>query len=107
MKVFKGFWRPVERYCFFFIQNGISASADDKAERNRKYGNNDPVVKEPKTLWEMVLSTFEGQTIQILCFAAIASLVLGILSHGLKSGWLEGVSIILAVTIISGVTAGN
>ncbi len=107
MKVLKGFSRPVERYCFFFIQNGISASSDDKAERNRKYGNNDPVVKEPKTLWEMILSTFEDQTIQILCFAAIASLILGILSHGLKSGWLEGVSIILAVTIISGVTAGN
>lgn len=55
----------------------------------------------------MILSTFEDQTIQILCFAAIASLVLGIMSHGLKSGWLEGVSIILAVTIISAVTAGN
>jgi Ca2+ transporting ATPase len=37
----------------------------------------------------------------------LASLVLGILSHGIKSGWLEGVSIILAVVIISGVTAGN
>lgn len=27
--------------------------------------------------------------------------------HGIKEGWLEGVSIILAVVIISGVTAGN
>jgi Ca2+-transporting ATPase len=55
----------------------------------------------------MVMATFEDQTIQILCFAAIASLILGIMTHGLKSGWLEGVSIILAVVIISGVTAGN
>ena len=55
----------------------------------------------------MILSTFEDQTIQILCFAALASLILGILSHGIKSGWLEGVSIILAVVIISSVTAGN
>lgn len=54
----------------------------------RKYGDNAPIVKTPKTLWDMVLSNFEDQTIQILCFAAIASLVLGILSHGLKSGWL-------------------
>lgn len=89
------------------MQNGISAGSDDKADRLKKYGNNDPIVKEPKTLWEMIMATFEDQTIQILCFAAIASLVLGILSHGLKSGWLEGVSIILAVVIISGVTAGN
>jgi P-type Ca2+ transporter type 2C len=55
----------------------------------------------------MVLSNFEDQTIQILCFAAIASLVLGVATHGLKSGWLEGVSIILAVVIISAVTSGN
>ncbi len=55
----------------------------------------------------MILSTFEDQTIQILCFAALASLILGILSHGIKTGWLEGVSIILAVVIISSVTAGN
>ena len=82
-------------------------NSEDKADRLRKYGNNDPIVKPPKTLWEMVLSTFEDDTIQILCFAAIASLVLGIMSHGLKSGWLEGVSIILAVSIISAVTAGN
>ena len=53
------------------------------------------------------MSTFEDDTMQILCFAAIASLVLGVITHGLKSGWLEGVSILLAVTIISGVTAGN
>lgn len=55
----------------------------------------------------MVLENFEDQTIQILCFAAIASLILGIASHGLAEGWLEGVSIILAVTIITLVTAVN
>lgn len=32
---------------------------------------------------------------------------MGILTHGIKSGWLEGVSIILAVVIISIVTSGN
>jgi Ca2+-transporting ATPase len=55
----------------------------------------------------MILGTFEDETIRILCFAAIASLILGIATHGLKSGWLEGVSILLAVVIISAVTSGN
>jgi hypothetical protein len=37
------------------IQNGISASPEDKKDRIKKYGQNDPVVKAPKTLWDMVL----------------------------------------------------
>lgn len=32
----------------------------------------------------MVLATFEDETIKILCFAAIVSLVLGVLMHGFK-----------------------
>ena len=55
----------------------------------------------------MVLQCFEDDTIRILCAAAILSLALGIFMHGIKEGWLEGASIILAVVIISAVTAGN
>ena len=40
---------------FYVIQTGISASEEDKKDRIKKYGQNDPVVKPPKTLWEMVL----------------------------------------------------
>ena len=36
----------------------------------------------------MILGNFEEKPIQILCFAAIASLILGVLTHGIKSGWL-------------------
>jgi len=55
----------------------------------------------------MILSTFEDETMKILCAAAIVSLALGVMMHGIKEGWLEGVSILLAVVIISGVTACN
>lgn len=44
---------------------------------------------------------------RILCAAAIASLILGIMTHGIKEGWLEGVSILLAVVIIVAVTSFN
>lgn len=56
---------------------------------------------------DMILATFEDETMKILCAAAILSLVLGIGMHGLAEGWLEGASILLAVVIISGVTACN
>lgn len=55
----------------------------------------------------MFLENFEDQTIKILCFAAVVSLVLGTATHGLESGWLEGVSIILAVVIVTVVTTAN
>ena len=45
--------------------------------------------------------------LRILCVSAIVSLVLGIATEGLKKGWLEGASILVAVVIIITVTAGN
>jgi magnesium-transporting ATPase (P-type) len=56
---------------------------------------------------DMILNTFEDETMKILCAAAIVSLVLGVMMHGIRSGWIEGASIILAVVIISSVTACN
>lgn len=39
--------------------------------------------------------------------AAFAALIIGVVQHGWKSGWVEGLSIFIAVTIIVSVTAGN
>jgi Ca2+ transporting ATPase len=53
----------------------------------------------------------------VLCAAAVVSLIIGIITEGIKSvskkhfygfkGWLDGVAIMVAVTIIVSVTAGN
>lgn len=45
--------------------------------------------------------------LRILCGAALVSLVLGIATEGLKEGWLEGTSILMAVVIIVSVTSFN
>jgi len=39
--------------------------------------------------------------------AATAALIIGIIQHGWRAGWIEGISIWVAVTIIVAVTAGN
>lgn len=44
---------------------------------------------------------------QILLMAAFAALIIGVVQHGWASGWVEGLSIFIAVTIIVSVTAGN
>jgi P-type E1-E2 ATPase len=39
--------------------------------------------------------------------AATVALIIGIVQHGFKAGWVEGISIFIAVAIIVSVTAGN
>jgi Ca2+ transporting ATPase len=39
--------------------------------------------------------------------AASAALIIGIIQHGFKNGWIEGTSIFLAIAVIVSVTAGN
>lgn len=45
--------------------------------------------------------------LRVLCGAAVVSLVLGIATEGLREGWLEGASILVAVVIIVSVTSIN
>lgn len=42
------------------------------------YGDNQPIVKEAKTIMELILENFEDDMLKILCVSAVVSLVLGI-----------------------------
>ena len=53
------------------------------------------------------MENFEDDMLKILCVSAVVSLVLGIATEGLKEGWLEGASILIAVIIIVTVTSTN
>lgn len=55
----------------------------------------------------MVVDNFKDTTLQILSAAAFVSLALGIYTQGWKLGWLEGLSIFIAVLIIVSVTTVN
>ena len=72
-----------------------------------EYGDNQPIVKPPKGIWELIMENFEDDMLKILCVSAVVSLVLGIATEGLKEGWLEGASILIAVIIIVTVTSTN
>lgn len=71
------------------------------------FGDNQPIIKKPKTIMELILENFEDEMLRVLCGAAVVSLVLGIATEGLRDGWLEGTSILLAVVIIVSVTSFN
>ena len=89
------------------IQRGIFNDEKDHQKRVENYGDNQPIVKPPKTIWELILENFEDDMLKILCISAIVSLVLGIATEGIKEGWLEGASILMAVIIIVSVTSTN
>lgn len=90
-----------------FIQSGISRNPDDHKRRIIQFGDNKPILKKSKTIWELIIENFEDEMLRILCGAALVSLVLGIATEGLREGWLEGTSILMAVVIIVSVTSFN
>lgn len=89
------------------FQRGIVTDPRDHEKRMEDWGDNQPIIKPPKTIMELVLENFEDDMLRILCASAVVSLVLGIATEGLKEGWLEGASILLAVIIIVSVTSTN
>lgn len=53
------------------------------------------------------MENFEDTINQILCGAAIVSIIIGIVQHGLPDGLIEGTSILIALNIIIVVNSGN
>jgi Ca2+ transporting ATPase len=72
-----------------------------------RYGSNAKRPPKIRTLCELILENFEDKILQLLLLAAFVSLVIGIINDGWAHGWVEGMSIFIAVFIIVSVTAGN
>ena len=60
-----------------------------------------------RTLCELILENFEDKILRILIVAATVALIIGVMENGWKYGWVDGLSIYIAIIIITGVTAGN
>jgi len=59
------------------------------------------------TICELIQECLEDKILRILLVAALVSLIIGVLTEGLDTGWIEGFAIYLAVFIITAVTAIN
>ncbi|CAK83509.1 unnamed protein product (macronuclear) [Paramecium tetraurelia] len=88
------------------LLKGIDSEAQVQ-ENREKFGNNDPIEKEPAQLCELILECFGDTMLQILLAAALVSTIIGIINEGVKTGWTEGATIFLAVFLIVSITAGN
>lgn len=55
----------------------------------------------------MFCECFEDFILKVLMAAAAVSLILGVINEGWAKGWIEGVSIFIAIAIIVSVTTTN
>jgi magnesium-transporting ATPase (P-type) len=56
---------------------------------------------------ELILENFDDVINQILCAAAVVSIIIGLVQHGFPEGLIEGTSILIALNIIIFVNSGN
>jgi len=88
--------------------------ADNRREfesRLEQFGNNKPEEKISRKFWSFLLEALSDRTLIILCVAAAVSIILGVTlpppGESRANGWIEGTAILIAVAIVSLVTAVN
>lgn len=88
------------------MTTGIEGTPEDIAKRQKIYGNNEIKPRKPTTICALLLEPFEDPILKILIAACIVQLIIGIYENGIP-GCIDGVSIFVAILIITFVTAGN
>jgi len=78
---------------------------EDLYWRKEKFGTNKKNEFTENSYFSHLCEALGDEILIILLIAALISLTIGILNEGIKTGWIEGFSIILAVFIIINITA--
>ncbi|WCJ42312.1 calcium-transporting ATPase putative [Euphorbia peplus] len=86
-------------------EKGIHGDDADVLKRKNVFGSNTYPQKKGRSFWMFLWEAWQDLTLIILMVAAVASLVLGIKTEGIKEGWYDGASIAFAVILVIVVTA--
>jgi Ca2+ transporting ATPase len=86
---------------------GIDNNASEIAARKNVYGDNTRIKREIQTVCDLICGVFEDFILQVLVAAAIVSTIVGLINEGWPIGAIEGVSIIIAILIITVVTVSQ
>nr|XP_027103189.1 calcium-transporting ATPase 12, plasma membrane-type-like [Coffea arabica] len=84
---------------------GISSAEGSIKQRIDAFGSNTYRKPPAKSLLRFLLEASKDSMIIILLVCAVLSLCFGIKQNGLKEGWYDGASIIVAVILVLGVSA--
>ena len=89
------------------FQSGLSNGVDF-SERISHFGSNKPAPVYRRSYCKIVWDVLEDTTLRILLVAGLVSLILGVtVSEHKEYDWIEGVAILMAVLIVTQVTAVN
>mmetsp|Transcript_25715 Transcript_25715/g.72045 ORF Transcript_25715/g.72045 Transcript_25715/m.72045 type:complete len:982 (-) Transcript_25715:61-3006(-) len=91
------------------IRDGLLAEEESEGYRSRifQYGDNQYPEAPTKSWLELFWEACQDTTIIILCIAALVSLALGIFVPEEGADWIEGAAILIAVLLVTVVTATN
>mmetsp|Transcript_9192 Transcript_9192/g.6949 ORF Transcript_9192/g.6949 Transcript_9192/m.6949 type:complete len:106 (-) Transcript_9192:390-707(-) len=83
------------------LQTGIIGDDPDLRMRRNYFGNN--FMKSPKlvTFLESFIEQFQDETLQLLIVAGFLTLIFGFFSEGSNFEWVEGVSILAGVLLLT------
>ncbi|XP_021895927.1 calcium-transporting ATPase 9, plasma membrane-type [Carica papaya] len=87
------------------LEKGINGDEMEIINRRNAFGSNTYPQKKGRNFLRFLWEAWQDLTLIILIIAAIASLILGIKTEGLKEGWHDGGSIAFAVLLVIVVTA--
>lgn len=86
-------------------EHGVRSDDEDIARRKEAFGSNTYRKPPAKSFFYFVWQAFQDLTIVILLFCAALSLGFGMKVHGAKEGWIDGLSIFVAVFLVIGVSS--
>jgi len=87
-------------------KDGIKA--ENAPTREDFFGHNRKAKAKLKTLWEFLIMALDDFTLKILMVAAVVSIAIEMAtSDHPEIAWIEGVAILIAVALSSGITTVN
>ncbi|EGG17786.1 P-type ATPase [Cavenderia fasciculata] len=93
------------------IKGGLpNENNSTEVARVQKYAKNILPPPPHQSIWSMILDALSDHILILLIVAAVVSTVLGAIpatSHDPKTGWIDGVAILVAVIIVVAVTSSN
>eukprot|EP01135_Chromosphaera_perkinsii_P003626 Nk52_evm5s250 gene=Nk52_evmTU5s250 len=89
------------------MKQGIPNTGSEYETRKAAFGENYIPPPRAKTYWELCYLALQDYTLIMLLLSATISIALGVAIEDPSTGWIEGVAILISVTVVVNVSAIN